>query len=160
MKIALVSPYDFAYPGGVTNHISCLEHYLTLMGHEVKVIAPASKAVSGFGDRFIPIGKPRPVPASGSICRVTISIRLSSAIKAVLEAEKFDIIHLHEPLMPMLCTTVLRMSQTTNVGTFHAHGGTPGYNFGKPIITVFLRKWFRKLNGRIAVSKPAMDNKK
>ena len=157
MKIALVSPYDFAYPGGVTNHISCLEHYLTLMGHEVKVIAPASKAVSGFGDRFIPIGKPRPVPASGSICRVTISIRLSSAIKAVLEAEKFDIIHLHEPLMPMLCTTVLRMSQTTNVGTFHAHGGTPGYNFGKPIITVFLRKWFRKLNGRIAVSKPAME---
>ena len=45
MKIALVSPYDFAYPGGVTNHISSLEHYLTRMGHEVKVIAPASKAV-------------------------------------------------------------------------------------------------------------------
>ena len=157
MKIALVSPYDFAYPGGVTNHISCLEHYLTLMGHEVKVIAPASKAVSSFGDRFIPIGKPRPVPASGSICRVTISVRLSPSIKAVLDAEKFDIIHLHEPLMPMLCTTVLRLSQTVNVGTFHAHNGSPGYNFGKPIITIYLRRWFRRLNGRIAVSKPAMD---
>ncbi|GAI26690.1 unnamed protein product, partial [marine sediment metagenome] len=131
MKIALVSPYDFAYPGGVTNHISCLERYLTLMGHEVKVIAPASKAIASFGDRFIPIGKPRPVPASGSICRVTISIRLSSSIKAVLDAEKFDIIHLHEPLMPMLCTTVLRLSQTANVGTFHAHGARLlGYNFG------------------------------
>ena len=157
MKIALVSPYDFAYPGGVTNHISCLERYLTLMGHEVKVIAPASKAIPNFGDRFIPIGKPRPVPAGGSICRVTISPRLSSSIKPVLDAEKFDIIHLHEPLMPMLCTTVLRLSQTVNVGTFHAHNGKPAYNFGKPIATIFLRKWFRKLNGRIAVSKPAME---
>jgi phosphatidylinositol alpha-mannosyltransferase len=157
MKIALVSPYDFAYPGGVTNHISSLEHYLTLMGHEVKVIAPASKAVTIFGDRFIPIGRPRPVPASGSICRVTISPRLASCVKPVLEREKFDIIHLHEPLMPTLCITVLRMSQTVNVGTFHAHAGTPGYNFGKPITTIFLRRWFRKLNGRIAVSKPAME---
>ncbi|MFC2001089.1 glycosyltransferase family 1 protein, partial [Chloroflexota bacterium] len=66
MKIALVSPYDFAYPGGVCNHISCLEHHLTLMGHEVKIIAPASQAVSDFGDRFIPVGKPRSIPVSGS----------------------------------------------------------------------------------------------
>ncbi len=102
MKIALVSPYDFAYPGGVTNHISHLEHHLTRMGHEVKIIAPASKTVPDLGDRFIPIGKPRPIPASGSICRVTISPWLSSRIKAVLEQEKFDIIHLHEPLMPKL----------------------------------------------------------
>jgi len=157
MKIALVSPYDFAYPGGVTNHISSLDRHLTLMGHDVRVIGPASKAIPDFGDRFIPIGKPRPVPASGSICRVTISIRLSPTIKEMLEAEKFDIIHLHEPLMPMLCTTVLRLSQTVNVGTFHAHNGTPGYDFGKPIITIYLRRWFRRLNGRIAVSKPARD---
>ena len=157
MKIALVSPYDFAFPGGVANHISGLEQNLTRMGHEVKVIAPASKAVPSFGNRFIPIGKPRPIPANGSICRVTISPWLSSRIKPVLDAEKFDIIHLHEPLMPMLCTTVLRLSQTVNVGTFHAHGGRPGYNFGKPVITVLLRRWFSRLNGRIAVSKPAME---
>lgn len=157
MKIALVSPYDFAFPGGVTNHISCLEHCLTLMGHEVKVIAPASKVVPDFGDRFIPIGKPRPVPASGSICRVTISPWLSSRVKAVLNAEKFDIIHLHEPLMPMLCTTVLRLSQTANVGTFHAVDASPGYDFGRPLSTFLLKRWFRKLNGKIAVSKSAME---
>ena len=68
MKIALVSPYDFAYPGGVTNHISALEHHFTRMGHEVKVIAPASKAVPDFGDRFIPIGKPRPIPGQWFHC--------------------------------------------------------------------------------------------
>ena len=110
MKIALVSPYDFAYPGGVTNHISYLERHFTKMGHEVKIIAPASEAVSNLGDRFILVGKPRPIPVSGSIARITISPWLSSRIKTVLDREKFDIIHLHEPLMPMLCTTVLRLS--------------------------------------------------
>ena len=157
MKIALVSPYDFAYPGGVTHHISSLEHYLTQMGHTVKVIAPASKAVSAFGDRFIPVGKPRPVPSSGSIARVTVSLRLAPTIKAILEEEKFDIIHLHEPLCPMLCTGVLRLSQTANVGTFHAYGSI-GYSVAKPFLNaILLKRWFRKLHGKIAVSKPAME---
>jgi len=157
MKIALVSPYDFAYPGGVANHISSLEHHLTQMGHDVKVIAPASKAVTTFGDKFIPIGKPRPIPTSGSIARVTISLWLSSRVKAVLDAEKFDVVHLNEQLIHMLCTTVLRLSNTANVGTFHAVAGRPGYDFGKPLATILLRKWFRRLDGRIAVSKPAME---
>lgn len=157
MKIALVSPYDFAYPGGVVNHISCLEHHFTRMGHEVKVIAPASKAVSSLGDKLIPVGKPRPVPASGSIARITISPWLSSSIKAILDRERFDICHLHEPLMPMVCTTVLRLSPTPNIGTFHASGARPWYNFGTPVGKFFLKKWFHKLDGKIAVSRPAME---
>jgi phosphatidylinositol alpha-mannosyltransferase len=157
MKIALVSPYDFAYPGGVANHISALERHFTQMGHEVRVIAPASRAISTFGDRFIPIGKPRPIPTSGSIARVTISLRLASRIKAVLSEEKFDIIHLHEPFMPMLCTAVLRFSNTANVGTFHAVHGKPGYNFGRPISTIMLKRRVHKLDGKTAVSKPAME---
>jgi len=156
MKIALVSPYDFAYPGGVAHHISFLEKQFTRMGHDVKVIAPASKAVSGFGDRFIPIGRPRPIPSSGSICRITISLSLGSTIKRVLERENFDIIHLHEPFMPMLCSAVLRFSKTANVGTFHACEGRPGYGFGRPITTIMLRRRNRKLARKIAVSVPAM----
>jgi len=157
MKIALVSPYDFAYPGGVANHISNLDLHLNKMGHEVRVIAPASRTVSAFGDRFIPIGSPRPIPTSGSITRITLSPWLSSKIKEVLNREKFDIIHLHEPLMPMLCTTVLRLSNTANIGTFHACQGRPGYNLAKPVSTFFFKRWFRKLDGKIAVSKPAME---
>ena len=157
MKIALVSPYDFSYPGGVANHISNLCKYLTNMGHEVRVIAPASKAVTTFGDHFIPIGKPRPIPASGSIIRVTLSIRLASAIKEVLDREQFDIVHLHEPFMPMLCSAVLRFSNTVNIGTFHACDGSPGYNFGWPVGRMMLNRRARKLDGKIAVSKPAME---
>jgi len=157
MKIALVSPYDFAYPGGVCNHITNLEHQLTRMGHGVKIIAPASKAISDLGERFIPIGKPRPVPVSGSVARITLSPWLSSRIKKVLEREKFEIVHLHEPLVPMLCTTVLRLSNAPNIGTFHASGGKPWYDFGKPLGKLILKKWFRKLDYKIAVSKPAME---
>jgi len=156
MKIALVSPYDFAFPGGVTSHISSLERYLTRMGHEVKVIAPASKEVPIFGDRFIPIGKPRPIPSSGSIIRVSISLHLAPAIKEVITREKFDIVHLHEPFMPMLCTAVLRFSDATNVGTFHAWDGKPGYNWGRPISSWMIKRRLHKLHGRIAVSNMAM----
>ena len=40
MKIALVSPYDFTWPGGVTVHISQLAHQFTNMGHQVQILAP------------------------------------------------------------------------------------------------------------------------
>ena len=157
MKIALVSPYDFAYPGGVNIHVSSLERCFTKMGHDVKIIAPSSGNVSGLGNKFIRIGTPIPIPAGGTICRVTISLRLGPTIKSVLSQENFDIIHLHEPFMPMLCSAVLRFSNTANVATFHASDGKPGYKFGRPISTIMLRRRLHKLDGRIAVSKPAME---
>jgi phosphatidylinositol alpha-mannosyltransferase len=157
MKIALVSPYDFAHAGGVVNHITNLYQQLTRMGHKVKVIGPASKTITTVGNDFIRIGKPRPVPASESIARVPISLNLGSDIKKVLAWEKFDIVHLHEPFVPMLCSAVLRFSDAVNIGTFHAADGKPGYNFGWPIGRLILRRRRRKLHGRIAVSRPAMQ---
>ncbi len=157
MKIALVSPYDFSHPGGVGRHITALFNNFILMGHEVKVIAPASKVVNEFGDRFIRIGRPFPIPASDSIIRIPISLHLAPAIKKVLAEEKFEVVHLHEPFMPMLCSATLRFSQTVNVGTFHAAQGKPGYGFGRPVTTLMLNLRARKLHGHIAVSKPAMD---
>jgi len=157
MKIALVSPYDFAYPGGVVNHISCLEQQFTRMGHDVKIIAPASKAIHTIGDRFIRIGTPRPIPVSGSIARVTVSLRLESQINEVFEREKFDICHLHEPLMPTVCTTALRLKHAPTVGTFHASGARPWYTWCTPLGKWYLNRWFRKLDGRIAVSPSARE---
>jgi phosphatidylinositol alpha-mannosyltransferase len=156
MKIALVSPYDFAHPGGVNNHISELERQFTKMGHEVIVIAPASKPVSTFGGRFVPIGRPWPYPSSGSVARISLSPWLTSQVRDVLDREKFDIIHLHEPLCPALCATILRESNGNNVGTFHAVDSR-GYTLWWPLTVMYLRKWFRKLNVRIVVSRSAME---
>jgi phosphatidylinositol alpha-mannosyltransferase len=157
MKIALVSPYDFCHPGGVARHITSLYTHFLRMGHEVKIVAPASRDIEDFGVNFIRIGRPVPIPASDSIIRISISMHLAPAIKQMLAHEKFDIIHLHEPFMPMLCSAVLRFSNTVNVGTFHAAQGKPGYNWGKPISTWMLSQRARHLHGFIAVSKPAMD---
>lgn len=152
MKIALVSPYDYSYPGGVSNHISYLDSYFTRWGHSVKVLAPCSNK-KNLSENIIPLGKPVPIPTSGSIARIGLSFTLSSRVKALLERERFDVIHLHEPLTPMLPLTVLFFSTSVNVGTFHAYRRTSrGYGWGK----ILLHWWFQKLHGRIAVSRAAL----
>ena len=40
MRVALVSPYSWTYPGGVTRHIEALASALAATGHEVRVMAP------------------------------------------------------------------------------------------------------------------------
>jgi phosphatidylinositol alpha-mannosyltransferase len=71
----------------------------------------------------------------------------------MLESEKFDIVHIHEPLMPMFALTASRFSPSTTIGTFHAYneGRGHGYMFWKPV----LNRGAIRLNGRIAVSEPA-----
>lgn len=155
MKIALVSPYDFAYPGGVTEHVTQLDKNLTRMGHDVRIIAPSSVPADRLGrQNLMVVGHPYPIPASGSIARISLSLRLAAPVKAILNAEHFDVVHLHEPLVPVLPITVLRFSQSVNVGTFHAyHGSNRAYSYGRRL----LKRWFRKLHGKIAVSRPAMQ---
>ena len=155
MKIALVSPYDFAYPGGVGVHICHLYEQLTRMGHKVKIIAPCSRTRDiPFSNDVIPAGKPIPIYRRGTVARVALSPLLSTKVKAILNEEQFELIHLHEPLCPLLPLLVLDHSRAVNVGTFHAyHSSDMGYKFGR----FLLRRWFGKLNARIAVSKPALD---
>jgi phosphatidyl-myo-inositol alpha-mannosyltransferase len=158
MKLALVSPYDFAYPGGVTEHVAHLAEQFLASGHQVHIIAPSSDdeaeptAVSGA--LVHRIGRVVSIPANGSVARITLSLRAYLQAKRLLQDEQFDLIHLHEPMMPALPLTVLRHSNTTNVGTFHAYRNTPlAYFYGKPIV----RPFFRKLHGHIAVSTAARD---
>lgn len=154
MKIALVSPYDFAYPGGVVSHISHLGRELELMGHTVKILAPVSNTSAVGLDNLIAVGRPFPVPTGGSIARISLSIWRERRVKSVLQGETFDVVHLHEPLAPVLPLTVLHRSNSPNVGTFHAfHDRTYKYRLSHH----FLHRLFNKLDGRIAVSAPAMN---
>ena len=111
MKIALVSPYDFAVPGGVNNHIEHLRDNFLRLGQEVRIIAPSSRPSSHKPEEMvIPIGRAVGIPASGSVARVTLSLRLAPKVKRVLQEERFDIIHVHEPFAPFLPMQVLRLS--------------------------------------------------
>lgn len=154
MKIALVSPYDLAVSGGVNVHITYLAEHFRALGHTVRLIGPASgPPVMGSEPDVIAIGTPRPIPASGSVVRITLNPRLAKRVKAVLDEEQFDIVHVHEPLMPLLPIQFLRFSEAVNVGTFHAakEGGNRLYQYSSRI----LRRWFRKLDGKIAVAPAA-----
>jgi len=100
------------------------------------------------------LGRPFPWPSNGSIARITLSWGLLPRIRRLLQEEQFDIIHLHEPFCPFLPTDVLRLSQSLNVGTFHAfYVRSLAYALGR----FLLRRYFRKLHALTAVSPPARD---
>ncbi len=156
MKIAMVSPYDFAWPGGVNAHVAQLSAELRERGHTVSVVAPHSPsqplAVGVEDGQFIPMGRPVPVSAAGSKARVCLSFWLYPRIRALMDRERFDVVHLHEPLAPILPLMVLQHSKTVNVGTFHA------YSEREQVYRVALRavgRWQQRLHGRIAVSPAA-----
>ncbi|MBI2166386.1 MAG: glycosyltransferase family 4 protein [Chloroflexi bacterium] len=151
MKIALVSPYDYAYPGGVSIHVAQLAAQFTQGGHSVHILTPSSKP-SGSA-RIIRLGRPVPIPSGGSMARISLSLWLLPKIRALLEREQFDVVHLHEPLAPFLPLAVLHYSKSVNVGTFHAFHGS-GRLYG--VSRFFLTGSMAKLHGRIAVSAPAL----
>ena len=153
MKIAMVSPYDFTWPGGVTAHVSQLARELGRSGHEVQVLAPHTPSrESQDADLLVPLGRSVPLPSGGSIARVSLSWWLYPKVRELLKREKFDIIHLHEPMAPILPLCVLEFSNSVNVGTFHAsYTRQHLYRFTSPIT----KRWQARLHGNIAVSPAA-----
>jgi phosphatidylinositol alpha-mannosyltransferase len=156
MRIALVSPYDYPYPGGVTNHIRHLERHLTQWGHCVTILAPSTYDKEVLSKNVVKVsGSVLSIPTSGSKARLSLSPRIYRRVKAILKQGRFDVVHLQEPLLPVLPLAVLRHSQAVNVGTFHAYRETrnPGYRLARHILQPF----FDKLDVRITVSEAARE---
>ncbi|HEY5638642.1 MAG TPA: glycosyltransferase family 4 protein [Dehalococcoidia bacterium] len=156
MKIALVSPYDWAVPGGVNRHVFNLSGHFLRRGHDVTVVAPASRRSHDEPPYLHVIGHSAVgLPASGSVANVSLSYNLSSRVKRLLAREQFDIVHIHEPFMPLLPFQFVRFSQTTNVATFHAarDSGSRIYAYTQFI----LQQWWHRIHGRIAHSQAALD---
>lgn len=151
MKIAFVSPYDWCVEGGVKTHIRHLAECFREWGHEVHIYAPASNR-HRVADEITVMGKPRPMRVSGSVARITFSWK-SPEVKRVLERHHFDVVHLHEPLMPLLPYHFLRYSKAVNVGTFHAAKDRGNRFYG--YTTSLTKRWFRRIEGKIAVSPAA-----
>ena len=154
LKLGLVSPYDHSVPGGVSQHISELAAQFRTWGHTVKIIAPCSDPETITEHDFIPMGRPVAVPAGGSVARISLSVWLGPRIKALLEKEAFDLLHIHEPYAGFVTTYCLLYSKTTNVATFHTYRGTRIYHLG---VRRLGGPYDRKIHGRIAVSEPARE---
>ncbi len=152
MKIGLVSPYVYPLPGGVTQHVRYLYENLRLRGHDVRILTSSHGLQRASEGDVIRLGKGFSVPANGSVGTITLSFRYISQVREVLERERFDVLHFHEPFVPFLSLVILRESQSVNVATFHAYGGwSAAYEFGSKA----LRGYPERLHGRIAVSAAA-----
>ena len=152
MKIGLVSPYVYPLPGGVTQHVRYLYENLRLRGHDVRILTSSHGLQRSSEGDVIRLGKGFSMPANGSVGTVTVSPRFVSQARDVLDRERFDVLHFHEPFVPFLSLVLLRESQSVNIGTFHAYGGwSPAYEFGRWA----MGSYAGRLHGRIAVSAAA-----
>jgi len=122
MKIGLVLPYNITKGGGVKEHVLAQQTELTRRGHDVVVITPQPR------EPYVP-NDDRKVAFLGTATEVrtmlhttpTISASvLTDEIDGLLEHEQFDILHFHEPWVPVLSRQILSRSHTVNVATFHA----------------------------------------
>jgi phosphatidylinositol alpha-mannosyltransferase len=116
------------------------------LGHEVRLIMgndPPGQftrvlhpRVGRHGDppaNVIPVGRSVIVPANGSLPNIVLSPRAYFRIRRALERERFDVLHLHEPMTPAICTSVLVLARCPLVGTFHASGDLGWMRAGGPL---------------------------
>ena len=152
MKIGIVTPYAYPMPGGVNDHVGSLYRVLRSRGHDVRIITSSHGLQKASEGDIIRVGKGFSVPFNGSMGTITLSPTYLAQMRTILERERFDVLHYHEPFVPFLSLVTLTLSTSVNVGTFHAFGGLSiSYEFGKRM----LGHYAGKLHGRIAVSPAA-----
>ena len=164
MKIGIVVPFSWSFWGAVVEHAELQAEALEARGHEVRLVMgndPPGQftralhpRVGRHGDppaNVIPIGRSVIVPANGSLPNIILSPRAIFRIRRVLERERFEVLHLHEPMTPVTCISVLAMATAPMVATHHASGDL---GWMKPAIPAwgFLAS---RIDQRIAVSERA-----
>ncbi len=157
MKIALISEYYYPLLGGITEHVYNLAGTLQKRGHAVTVITHKVRPRSShhYPDeperfRVERFGRGIPIYSNGSFARVTVSRSLQSDLRRFFERERFDVIHAHSPLTPMLPMAAIRQSNApVTVGTFHTYfEKSRGYGLLRNTANEFMKM----MDGRIVVS--------
>jgi phosphatidyl-myo-inositol alpha-mannosyltransferase len=164
VKIGIVVPFSWSFWGAVVEHAELQAAALEERGHEVRLIMgndPPGQFTRvlhprvGRHDeppaRVIPVGRSVIVPANGSLPNIVLSPRTFGRIRRALERERFDVLHLHEPMTPAICTSALVLARTPLVATFHASGDLGWMKLGTPLWGFLIDR----IDHRIAVSERA-----
>ena len=151
LRIGIVSPYSLTVPGGVQQQVLGLARSLRAKGHEVRVLGPCDGPPP---DAFVtPLGNSLPTAVNGSIA--PLAPDASAALRTIraLNDEAFDVVHVHEPLVPGPSLTALLVKMAPVVATFHSAGESAAYRtFSRQL------KWVAsRIDIRVAVSKDAVD---
>lgn len=143
MKIGIVCPYNIFLHGGVQEHVQYQAEILRNRGHEVTIITPKPR---GHDDEKVPKG----VVFVGGSTRIRspsatsgdVSITIDTAAVDVELNKGYDVIHVHEPALPLLARQMLPRVDCLRVGTFHA--ALPGNSFGRTLIGSY-RAYFKTI---------------
>ncbi|HMT18851.1 MAG TPA: glycosyltransferase family 4 protein [Candidatus Saccharibacteria bacterium] len=141
MKIGIVCPYNIYKPGGVQEHVMYQAEVLRARGHKVTILTPRPR---GHEDEHIPKG----VVFLGGSARIKTPAATSSDVSVTIDvdaldeelAKGYDVIHVHEPAMPLLARQMLPRVDCLRVGTFHA--ALPGNALGRSLIRSY-RAYFK-----------------
>ena len=169
MRIALLSPYSWTYPGGVTRHIEALAGELSTDGHDVRILAPfdpddalsvrlhrgARPQSRVVPEGFVSLGRTIGMPANGAISNLSPSPRSVLALRRELREGGYDVAHIHEPVVPLLSWYALGApAELPLVGTFHTYSENALTN-GIAAAPLGGRRRMNRLRVRIAVSDAA-----
>ena len=167
MRIALVSPYSWTYPGGVTRHIEALAEQFLAAGHHVRVLAPydppgrasarlhrgAAPQDRELPEYLIPLGRTVGFPANGAVSNLSISPAAIATLRREIAQGGYDVVHVHEPPAPMLSWDAMDLGSAALVGTFHCYSANTFSNGVANLLGAGRR--FQRLHARIAVSDAA-----
>jgi len=167
VKIGIVVPFSWSYWGGVVEHAENQADALRRRGHDVSILmghdppGPVTRMLhprtGRHGDLppgIIPVGRSVVVPANGSLPNIVLSPRSIGRIRDTLAAERFDVLHLHEPMTPAICVAALAFAKCPCVGTWHAAGDLGWMRAGVPVWGFLVER----LDQRIAVSRMAAES--
>lgn len=150
MRVGLICPYSLTLPGGVQGQVLALGRALRASGIDARVLGPCDGPPPD--SSVTPLGQSIPMASNGSMAPIAPDPSCVLRTIRALRDEAFDIVHLHEPLVPGPSLTALVFTEAPLVGTFHRSGGSAVYR-----ATRQPARWVaRRLSLRCAVSEDAL----
>ncbi|MDW8337626.1 MAG: glycosyltransferase family 4 protein [Thermoleophilia bacterium] len=157
MRVALVVPYAWSVPGGVRSHVAGFVRFLLREGIEAEILAPGARSTADGAPaapaaRLVDLGPTIPILDNGSYVHVALAPRAIVRTARAVRVPRYDLVHVHEPMIPAVSLTALLRACAPLVGTFHMYAATPRwYRVFAPLC-----RWaLRRLDARIAVSEAA-----
>ena len=145
----MVCPYSISVPGGVQEQVLGLSRALRAKGHPTRILAPADGPPP---DGWVtPLGNSVPAAANGSVAPIAPDPSAQLRLMRAVRDEGFDVLHLHEPMVPGACMTSCLLKPAPLIGTFHAAGQSAAYQYLNPAV-----RWLSsRLDVRTVVSAEA-----